>query len=70
MCKCIGQINKELLALGKGEMRLAITIPFSGPCYPYIYAEYKKGRGSAKQTIIPAYCPFCGKAYPKKKAGR
>ena len=69
-CKCIDKLNKELES-DERKARLELTLCMDGSVYPYLSATYKKGKQIKERhiTIIPTFCPFCGKAYKKGRKG-
>ena len=62
MCSCIVELNKELAKDPRGAV-LEMAFNMDGTAYPYMSAMYLKGRSKKFITILPTYCPFCGKPY-------
>jgi len=67
-CKCIENLNKEL-AKDERASQLELTIRMDGMTFPYMSATYKKGKQIKERhiTIIPTFCPFCGKRYERRR---
>ena len=71
MCNCITELNKELKEQ-TGDIYAGIYCAYSFDFgeVPRLEAQhrYKKKDGTlinrtVTKTIIPVYCPFCGKKY-------
>lgn len=70
ICKCIEEANT---LLAERNSRLVTGVSFkTGLEYPLLQTEViEKKRGARAVTMIPAYCPFCGKKLPlAKKMGK
>jgi hypothetical protein len=62
MCKCAEQVSKKLeKEVGYG-LDLAFVLSKPVRTYPRIAVNSRRKRS---QVIVPTYCPFCGKKYPK-----
>jgi hypothetical protein len=67
MCDCITKLNKELLK-DKRMPVLEMSFGMDGTAYPYMEAMYLKGRSKKFITILPTFCPFCGKEYKNRRS--
>jgi len=73
-CDCISELNKQLRkATGDPDAALEATVSLRGDCYPWMSAVYRERRkdgtykrGAKHRTIIPNYCPFCGRKYERR----
>ncbi len=65
MCGCVAKVNKAL----EPENVILDTIwsiqDGNSRVYPQIKVEKREPRGPKPKKLIPIYCPFCGKKYPK-----
>jgi hypothetical protein len=63
-CKCIEKLNREL-EKDERKATLSLTIRMDGMVFPYMSATYHKGKQIKERhiTIVPVFCPFCGKRY-------
>lgn len=70
-CKCIGKLNKEM-AKDERKATLALTLTMDGNVYPYMSATYKTGKQVKERhiTVVPTFCPFCGKRYEAPRDGQ
>jgi hypothetical protein len=74
MCDCANQVDKELEKYNTRLVQI-VMLTFNAPTKKQnglhstiaIATEKidKKKRGDAK-TVMPSYCPFCGKEYKKE----
>ena len=70
-CTCIEELNEQMRSdTGDPEASLELSIGLNGNCYPYMSVVYRrKGKGGDygvreyHKTVIPTYCPFCGRKY-------
>jgi len=60
MCDCVSKIDGELEEKG---LRLEVGFTFSGVVFTPIRTEKidPKNRKVKTTTILPTFCPFCGK---------
>jgi hypothetical protein len=66
MCKCLVIVDKKLSAMHTRVSLTHILIKGSFLSFPTILTEKTQGapRGSRPKTMVPSFCPFCGKKYP------
>lgn len=64
-CDCVEQVDNILAAQG-ARLVTCFTFP-DFTHYPTIATERVNAQSRVKlKTLTAAYCPFCGKAYPKR----
>ena len=67
-CECLARINKELISDGINTNLSVNFIMRKGGFVtrPVLQTELvEKKRGAKPMTVVPTYCPFCGKKYPE-----
>jgi hypothetical protein len=67
-CDCLVKMNAALEKKGSNTRLVSsMTINFStgkATCYPVLAVEKADSKKRGKlETIIPSYCPMCGKKY-------
>lgn len=62
-CDCIREGNEKLRA-DNVEIGMVIPLDGNGPRV-YIAANvlFDAPKGTKRKTIVPTYCPFCGRKY-------
>jgi len=69
MCKCIETVEKKLAEFHAGLQVTHVMAKGRFLTFPVIGTEKTPTapRGTRPKTMLPTYCPFCGKKYPDLK---